>query len=84
LNEERIWKEIINPAGERTPYLIMKIELLFSIQIYFMKQITSNLKRDMKIDGLTSQFYLGGGNYRKLTKFLRSLSINILLETIAG
>ena len=30
----------------------------------------------MKIEGLTSQFYLGGESYKKLTKFLKSLSIH--------
>ena len=30
----------------------------------------------MKIEGLTSQFYLGEENYKKLTKFLKSLSIH--------
>jgi hypothetical protein len=37
----------------------------------------------MKIEGLTSQFYLGEENYKKLTKLLKSLSINILLKTTA-
>ena len=30
----------------------------------------------MKIEGLTSQFYLARGVYKKLTKFLKSLSIH--------
>ena len=41
-----------------------------------MKQIALILKQDMKIVVLTSRFCLAGGDYKKLTKFLKSLSIH--------
>jgi hypothetical protein len=36
----------------------------------------------MKIGVLTSQCYLGGGDYKKLTKFIKTLFKSMILEGI--
>ena len=70
-NEGKFREELLKGNQEKPSCLTMRIDSYCSIKIYFTKQITLSLKKDMKIGVLTSRCYLGEEQIKNTKEVLR-------------